>query len=284
MTADRVLGRLTVLRAWSAPDFESRDATLLAEVAQRCSAGIEKARLYRELELAARVTEEVLAAVSHDLRSPLTGITMQVHAIRRLLDSTADCPRDRITAGLVDINAAIDRSLDLLQELQDATALQAGRRLQLRKRPTDLRALAERVLHEHRSRVGYHRLVLDAAAEPLIGNWDEGRLARVVDNLLSNATKYSPEPDVITVELRTVIEADAEWAVVRVIDHGLGIPDAEVHHVFDRFYRGSNVPADIRGSGIGLWGVRQIVTEHGGYITVHSQELQGSTFSVRLPR
>ena len=284
MASGRVLGRLTVLRTWSAPAFEPRDAMLLAELAQRCSVGIDKARLYRELEVAARMTEEVLATTSHDLRSPLSGIGMQLNAIRRLLATTEDCPRDQIAAGLDHMDAAIERSLDLLQELQDATALHAGHQLQLRKRPTDLRAVVEHVLVEYRLRTDYHRLVLDAPAEPLMGTWDEDRIARVVDNLLSNATKYSLEPDVITVELRVVTELDAEWAVLRVIDHGLGIPDAEVHHVFDRFYRGSNVPPDIRGSGIGLWGVRQIVDQHGGFITVQTRERQGSTFSVRLPR
>ena len=284
ITPGRVLGRLTVLRTWTAPGFQPRDAMLLAELAQRCAVCIDKARLYRELEMAARMSEEVLAAISHDMRSPLSGISMQLDAIRRIIASTEDCPRDQIVAGLKDMDVAIDRSLDLLQELEDATALHAGRELQLRKRPTDLRAVVEHVLLEYRLRTGYHQLVLDAPAEPLMGIWDEDRLARVVDNLLSNATKYSLEPDVITVELRVISEADAEWALLRVIDHGLGIPEADVRHIFDRFYRGGNVPPDIRGSGIGLWGVRQIVTQHGGYITVQSQERHGSTFSVRLPR
>ena len=71
--------------------------------------------------------------------------------------------------------------------------------------------------------------------------------------------------------------------MLRVEDHGVGIPSDELTRVFDRFYRGSNVPSDMRGSGIGLHGVRQIVEQHGGTVAVESRPGEGSTFTVRLP-
>jgi signal transduction histidine kinase len=284
MNSDRTLGRLTVLRTWSAPAFEPRHAMLLAELGQRCSVAIDNARLHRELRVAVRLRDDVLAATSHDLRSPLSGVRMQVGSMRRVLQSTECGAREDISTGLQNIDDAIERSLGLLQELLDAAALHDGRELELRKQPTDLRALVEQVLTQHRLRSSYHQLVLEAPPQPLIGTWDPDRLARVVDNLLSNATKYSLEPDVISVVLRVDGDAPAEWIVLQVTDRGLGIPRTELRHVFDRFYRGSNVPREIRGSGIGLWGVRHIVEQHGGSISVHSQEHAGSTFSVRLPR
>jgi signal transduction histidine kinase len=284
MSSERIVGRLTVLRTWSAFPFDARHATLLAELGQRCSAAIDKARLHRELQMAVRLRDEVLVSTTHDLRSPLSGVHMQVNSMRRTLRSSECCPREAISSGLDDIDNAIERSLGLLQELLDAAAMQAGREIELRKRPTDLRALVEHVLADHRLRSTYHQLVLDAPLQPLIGTWDPDRLTRVIDNLLSNATKYSLEPDVITVGLRVDREAESEWTVLQVSDRGLGIPQDELRYVFDRFYRGSNVPREIRGTGIGLWGVRHIVEQHGGTITVQSREHQGSTFSVRLPR
>jgi signal transduction histidine kinase len=105
----------------------------------------------------------------------------------------------------------------------------------------------------------------------------------VLDNLLGNALKYSPRPDCITVGLEREADIEGEWAVIRVHDHGVGIPAAELRRVFDRFYRGSNVASEIRGVGVGLAGVRQIMQQHAGRISVESQEGVGSTFTVRLP-
>jgi signal transduction histidine kinase len=119
-------------------------------------------------------------------------------------------------------------------------------------------------------------------ADP-VGNWDAARLARVLDNLLSNAIKYSPGGGEITVE---VAEEDQEngsrMAAVRVRDRGLGIPAAEMQHVFERFFRAANVGA-IGGTGLGLAGSRRLVEQHGGTLSAESREGTGSTFTLRLP-
>jgi signal transduction histidine kinase len=125
------------------------------------------------------------------------------------------------------------------------------------------------------------RLAVDDA--PLVGTWDTARLERVVANLLGNAVKYSPDGGPIVV--RMAREEDSEgmaWAVLSVRDAGVGIPAADLPHVFDRFRRGGNV-AGIAGAGIGLTGVRQIVEQHGGTVAVESEVGRGSTFTVRLP-
>src|SRR5437764_606793 len=96
-------------------------------------------------------------------------------------------------------------------------------------------------------------------------------------------SKYSPRQDTITGALVRETNATGDWAVLRVQDHGVGIPRGEMRQVFDRFYRGSNVPREIRGVGIGLAGVRDIVEQHGGEISVESAEGIGTTFTVHLP-
>jgi signal transduction histidine kinase len=106
----------------------------------------------------------------------------------------------------------------------------------------------------------------------------------VLGNLLGNAVKYSPAGGEVAV--RVVRERDAggrAWAVVAVRDQGIGIPVADLPHVFERYRRGSNVGGRIVGSGVGLAGARQIVEQHGGTIAVASEEGRGSTFSLRLP-
>jgi signal transduction histidine kinase len=124
-----------------------------------------------------------------------------------------------------------------------------------------------------------HHLLFEPTVTELVGNWDATRLERVIANLLSNAIKYSPSGDDVLVE----VSRDDSWAVVSVADHGLGIPAADLPHIFERFRRASNVAGQIAGSGLGLAGARDIVEQHVGTISVHSDEGRGSTFVVRLP-
>jgi signal transduction histidine kinase len=116
----------------------------------------------------------------------------------------------------------------------------------------------------------------------IVGSFDEHRIARVLSNLLSNAVKYSnPESEIV---ITTSVPDDAgEWLEISVLDHGIGIPATDLPLLFERFRRGSNVEGQIRGSGLGLASSKQIVEQHGGTITVESEEGRGSTFTVRLP-
>ena len=113
----------------------------------------------------------------------------------------------------------------------------------------------------------------------MVGNWDTARLARVVDNLLANAIKFSPRGGRITLSLAR----EHERAVLRVSDQGLGVPPEDLPHIFEWFQRGSNVAGRIAGSGVGLPATQVIVSQHGGAIQAESSEGQGSTFIMALP-
>jgi signal transduction histidine kinase len=109
---------------------------------------------------------------------------------------------------------------------------------------------------------------------------DELRLEQVLQNLLQNALKYSPESQPIAVR----VERRSESAVVAVTDRGIGIPAAALPRLFGRFYRAPNAEAQqIGGMGVGLYVVKEIVTLHGGEVAVESAEGQGSTFTISLP-
>ena len=116
----------------------------------------------------------------------------------------------------------------------------------------------------------------------LIGSWDPARMERVLDNLLGNAVKYSPTGGEIVVGVSHEQTAAGDWAVLVVRDQGVGIPAADLPHVFEPFHRARNV-GKVAGTGIGLAGVRRIVEQHGGAITAESREGVGSAFRVRLP-
>jgi signal transduction histidine kinase len=170
----------------------------------------------------------------------------------------------------------------LINDLEDTTRVQMGVGLDLDRRPTDVVALVRRVVEQQQAMTA-HQIHVEAAVPILEGPLDADRVERVVANLLSNAVKYSPGGGHITVQVAREDEAAGLQAVIAVRDEGVGIPAADVPLIFERFHRAGNIAGRIKGTGIGLASVRRIVEQHGGTISVDSQEGAGSTFTVRLP-
>ena len=234
-------------------------------------------------EEAGRQRDQFLAAASHDLKTPLTTIK----ALAQLLERRAS--RDTLpdvqgfSEGLASIDAATNKMIAQIDELMDAVRLQTDRSLDLDYHPTDLLQLVRNVSAELQKALDRHHIRIEAAASELVGNWDSRRLERVIGNLLNNAVKYSPAGGEVVVTLTREETSAGDWAVLVVRDQGIGIPAADLPHVFEPFHRGRNVVGKVAGTGIGLAGVRQIVEQHGGTITAQSQEGAGSAFCVRLP-
>ncbi len=234
----------------------------------------------KELE---RLQQEFVATVSHDLKNPLVGVKGQAQLLRRRIARADSIDPAHLQEGLAAIEAAAGRMEALLEELSDVAWVRLGQPLELHRAPTDLVACACRSVEHHQQATDRHAISLDASVPEMIGTWDAVRLERVFDNLLGNAIKYSPDGGAITVSIACRDDAAEGWAVLTVRDEGLGIPAADLPHVFERFRRGSNVATWIAGRGIGLAGAKQIVEQHGGTIAVESEEGRGSTFTVRLP-
>ena len=117
----------------------------------------------------------------------------------------------------------------------------------------------------------------------LTGFWDAARLERVIGNLLSNAVKFNRAGGSVEVTVACQEVAGEAWAALTVSDQGIGIPAIDLPHIFERFHRGGNVIGRIPGTGIGLHGSRQIIEQHGGTISIESQEGHGTAVTVRLP-
>lgn len=171
----------------------------------------------------------------------------------------------------------------LIDDLMDIAHVRFSQSVHLDLGPTDLVRLAEQCVEGQRRPTARHAISVAAMEPTLIGIWDRARLRRVIDNLLSNALKYSPDGGKVVVEIGRERTAVGEWAVLDVRDEGVGIPAADLSIVFECFRRGTNIVGRTSGSGIGLAGAKQIVEQHGGTITAVSEEGTGSTFTVRLP-
>jgi signal transduction histidine kinase len=235
-----------------------------------------------EAEEALRLRDALIAFATHDLRTPLTTIKGQAQLLRRQSDSGRLTP-ERFTRGLTSIDSASTTLDALINELLDSAIVQAGQPLELRRQPTDLVALARRCVAEQQQATHAHVITVDTELSTLVGEWDALRLERVLVNLLTNAVKYSPHGGPIMVTITRQRHAERDWAALSVRDEGLGIPAADLPHLFERFHRAANVAKHISGIGIGLTGSRQIVEQHGGTLTVESQEGVGSTFTMRVP-
>ncbi|MBI4493702.1 MAG: PAS domain S-box protein [Chloroflexi bacterium] len=273
------LGALTFALAESGRHYGPEDLALAEDLARRCALAIDNARLYRQLQQALRSRDEFLASAAHDLKTPLTAIKGYAQLLQRQA-ARLDTPQvARLLDGLAKVDAITNKMRALIDELVDLARLELGQPLALIRKPTDLVALARQVAAEQQQTSGRHQVQVEATVPELVGWWDAARLERVLGNLLGNAIKYSLEGGEVTVR----VAREDSWAVVQVQDHGIGIPTADLSRIFERFQRGGNVIGRIPGTGIGLAGARQIAEQHGGSITVESQEGLGTTITVRLP-
>jgi signal transduction histidine kinase len=124
---------------------------------------------------------------------------------------------------------------------------------------------------------------MSSAETQLLGIWDGARLERVLENLLSNASKYSAPDTTIRITVARDDSGSQATAVLTVQDQGIGIPLHDLPQIFAPFYRGSNVARQTLGTGIGLYGARANVEQQGGTLELESTEGRGTTVTVRLP-
>ncbi|CUS04908.2 putative Histidine kinase [Candidatus Promineifilum breve] len=221
---------------------------------------------------------DFVANVSHDLKTPLTAISGWSQA---LLDGAAEAPDERQRAAETIYNEA-GRMERMVNELLDLARMESGQ-LQLKMRPVDLSQLLTDVHHSQlpRARAKDIELTLDAAI-PLPTMGDPDRLTQIFTNLADNALAYTPAGG--RVHLATRVAGGSVEGIVT--DSGPGIPAEELPRVFERFYRLEKSRArgeNGRGSGLGLAIVYELVTAHGGQISVSSEVGRGSAFIVRLP-
>lgn len=232
-------------------------------------------RLEAERQLTA-LQRNFVSMASHEFRTPLTIIDGHAQRIINLKDRAR--PADAAErAG--SIRRAVQRMTQVMDGLLSSARLFEGEaRLYYHPAEFELAALLHDVLRTHRESSPSAKIVerLGPAPKSMFG--DRALLFQAFSNLVSNAIKYSPEGGQVRVEA----EREADRLVVRVVDHGLGIPEPDLDRIFDRYHRGANVTG-ITGTGVGLYLVKTVVSLHGGEVEVATREGEGSRFTVRLP-
>lgn len=231
-----------------------------------------------QMEAAVRMRDTFLAILAHELRTPLTSLLGNAQLLlRRAAREGAHSERDRHHLQVIVDQAT--RLTELISLQLELSRLQTGQ-LRLEQAAVDLIDVARRVVEEIQPVTTKHTISYTAPEASLVVKGDELRLIQVLQNLVQNAIKYSPGGGLVHVQ----VEHDLAAVRVAVSDEGIGIPQADVPLLFERFYRASNVDEQhISGLGVGLYVVKELVTLHGGTVEVVSNEGRGSTFTVTLP-
>jgi signal transduction histidine kinase len=267
-----VLRLVGILRALEIIRTRERSARADAEQAQR----LLSAQNERLVE-ADRLKDEFVALISHDLRTPLTSI---MGYIELSLDDDLDVPLDPERRGYLEVvSRSSTRLLRLVDDLLFVARLQSGR-LDLARTELDLNEIARQSAQEARARADTKEielLVRSDGAVPIEG--DRGRIFQLLDNLVSNAVKFTPDGG--SVEIR--VSRDGE-AILEICDTGVGFSEEEAARLFERFYRtDAAVERQIPGTGLGLFIAHAITDAHGGRISAHPREGGGAVFRIRLP-
>ena len=217
--------------------------------------------------------DEFLAIASHELRSPVTNVSLKLQRIVQQLDRAGTDAT--LAAAAREALGETMRLATLISALLDAKSLATA--ITLARAPMDIADLVHDVAAQLRERAQIAGSQLVVAVPPITGSWDRLRLEQVFANLMTNALKYG-RGQPIHVRGST----DGERAIVEVRDHGIGISAGDIERVFEKFERA--VPSAYGGFGLGLYIARQLVEAHAGRIVLESAPGAGTTVRVELPR
>jgi len=295
-------------------DFTAEDEAMLVQLAQLAATAIDNTRLYEETRRTVEAQKELdqlrdqfLSIASHELRTPLTSIkgfaqilqrnvyrTQQVEAlddiIEPLLHSSLALSLERQARILGSIVHQSNRLIGLIEEMLDISHIQSGQLRLKYNSQVSIIELVQRIVAQQQDVNINRQITFEPDQRIILGRIDEARIEQVVNNLISNALKYSAAESAITVGVgyelppASLKRRGSRLVRVWVRDAGWGIAPEQQLHIFEQYYRVRN-PDDLttEGLGLGLYISQEIVTRHGGQLWVESAPGEGSTFSFTLP-
>lgn len=275
----KIRGSLSFIAGDKKPNFTAQDLALAEDLGRRAGIAIENALLYSSAQSAIRARDEFVSIASHELKTPITSLKMQLQMMLRSIDPIkgSSTPIPKMIKSLQNSSSQIDRLTMLIEDLLDVTRIETGK-LTYKLELVDMSKLVTEVLERFSEEIRYANCVFHQDLEEnVIVFCDRYRIEQVVANLLSNAIKYGANNPVYV----SVKNGNGK-AHINVRDSGLGIIKEMHSKIFERFERA--IPStNISGLGLGLYITKQIIDAHQGSIEVESEVQQGSTFKVCLP-
>jgi len=234
-----------------------------------------------QLEAALRARQDFLSIAGHELKTPLTSVMLNLHAMDVALQARLNIDDDRVLVRWQALGRELRRLDRLVEQLLDISRITAGKMPLIPER-VDLGELVREVVDRFWSPSMEPGIIDVKQTGPVEGFWDRWRLDQILTNLLSNAIKYG-QGRPISVEFGPVGPEDGSDVSIAVRDRGIGMSPDVLGRIFDRFER-AVTDREYGGFGLGLWIARQVVQAMDGTITAESEPGRGSTFTVRLPR
>lgn len=226
----------------------------------------------RELD---RMKNEFISTAAHELRTPLTSIL----GFSELLLTRDDLPGDQQEDFLRFIHQKAENLSRIISDLLDVSRIEAGRGLELNREQCRIDHLMRETVEPYRKCSARHSLEVVLPPSDVVLNIDRGKIIQVLENLLSNAFKYSPRGGLVRVSTSLARGA----YLISVEDQGIGMSREQISRAFDKFYRGDSSNAAVEGTGLGLAITKYIVEAHGGRIWLESRRGKGTTASFTLP-
>ncbi len=268
---NRVIGVVQAVNKRPGSQWTEDDINTLTTLAAQAAVAIENARLFQQSDL----IEEMV----HELRAPLMGLRASTTLLLR-----PDLPEHRRREIIQAVQNEVDRLTRMTTEFLDLARLESGRaRLEISL--FDCATLIEETVEIVRQQAAERYINIQVQAEPITLEADRGKVKRVILNLLTNAIKYNRDHGEIFVRAQPLVQGDhpPRMARLEVQDTGRGMSEESQQHMFEKFYRASDVAGSTQGTGLGLVIAKRIVEAHGGEIGFHSTLGVGTTFYFTLP-
>jgi signal transduction histidine kinase len=271
---EEIIGAISV-QSFQSDVYRQSELRLLQTIAAQAAVAVRNAQLFRSEQTAKNERDEFLSLVTHEIKNPLTSIQGYADIGEKALESG---DRELVIEALSVVRTETKRILRLTEDLLDASKAAAGKftvKFEVVPLGPLVREIVSRYEATTRRSITYQEeeKVSPVKADPV-------RLSQVIENLVSNAVKYSPPGSPISVTL----QQNGGYVRLSVTDQGLGIPPEKLPLIFERFYRVTDGGGtEVKGTGLGLFITREIVRMHGGEIQVESTPEKGSTFTVDLP-
>lgn len=237
----------------------------------------EAQRALREMD---QLKSDFISTAAHELSTPLTAIMGFTDLLLDPISSKHLSEEERrdFLRGIMERGETLNR---MIKDFLDLSRIESGLPLPLELKATDITAVLKKIVGFHQLQKVDHNFILELPEDPTnpLLNLDQHRINQVLENLLSNAVKYSPAGT--TIHIKGKEETDA-WSI-KIQDQGMGMSQEQVEKIFNKFYRANDANTQIKGLGLGMSIVKQIVDTHGGSIQVESREGEGTTVTLLLP-
>ncbi|HZX94327.1 MAG TPA: ATP-binding protein [Myxococcales bacterium] len=260
-------------------NFTARDEELVKGLAAHAAVAIDNARLFQRAQEAVQLRDEFLSIASHELKTPLTPLHVQIQQLRRHVEkgTLAEVEPDRLRQLIMGAERQMLRLTSLVEHLLDVARINTGK-FRLERERVDLVALVKEALDRYAPQLAEAGCAVEVHAPPAIqGSWDALRVEQCFINIVTNAAKYAPGK-----AISVTLSEEGGMAIVEVKDGGPGIQQDDLKRIFKRYER-VGTETRVAGLGLGLFISRQIVEAHGGSIVAESAPGQGATFTIRLP-